>query len=403
MTNRLDHYTRTHRRALRGLNALAAGLIMSLATTAFAADPVPVMDLHSDILLRVIDNNVDIAKPPAWVQTSIPTMREGHVTDQVFAVWVDSGKVLGLDATQRALRMIDCYWAQEKLHGDQFGLALDTRDAARLRSEGKIAVYLWLEGGAPLNNDLAMLRTFHRLGIRGMTLTWTDNLMWAGASTDKVNPAMGLSDLGKDVVREMNRLNMIVDLSHVSDQTFYDTLELMDRPVLVSHSGCRALCKHPRNVTDDMLKALAKNGGVIGINALPEYLSDDWGKAWTDAEAANKDKVEALKQQYKNETSNPEYREARRVLLQSALAPEQKVTLDTFLDHIDHAAKVAGVEHVGLGADFDGIWAFPEGLEKASKWQSVTEGLRKRGYTEDQVKGIMGDNARRVFAAVLDR
>lgn len=376
---------------------------MTLITPSGAAKPVPVMDMHTDILLRVTDNGVDLANPPAWTQTTIPTMREGHVTDQVFAVWVDSGKVQGLDATNRAIQVMDNFWKQHALHNEHFDLALSEKQARAIKKQGKIAVYLWMEGGAPINNDLAMLRTFHRMGIRGMTLTWTDNLIWAGSSGDKVNPGMGLSDFGREVVTEMERLHMIVDVSHVSDQTYFDVLAMATKPVVVSHSSCRALCKHPRNVTDDMLRALAKNGGVIGINALAEFLNDDWAPEWDALAETHKDEIEELKKKFDGKTSSPDYREARRVLLQGYMKGKGLVTIDTYLDHIQHAIEVAGPEHVGLGADFDGIWAFPAGLEKASKFQSVAEGLRKRGYSEKIVRGVMGDNCRRVFAEVLNQ
>src|SRR5690606_18080615 len=170
--------------------------------------------------------------------------------------------------------------------------ALSVADAERLNASGHIAGYLFIEGGAPIASDLALLRTFYRLGVRGMTLTWSNNLAWAGSSTDKEDAKAGLSDFGREVVQEMNRLGMVVDISHVSDQTFYDTLEITTDPVVVSHSSCRALADHPRNVTDDMLRALAKNGGVIGINALPSFLDTEWDAAWEKASNENAVAVE---------------------------------------------------------------------------------------------------------------
>ncbi|MCC6548226.1 dipeptidase [Candidatus Sumerlaeota bacterium] len=381
--------------------AAATGALMTASSVGTAAKPIPIMDLHSDILLRVMENGVDIGAPPPWAQVTIPSMREGHVTDQVFAVWMDPDDWHGLEATNHALQIIDKFHQQQEKYSDDIELALTEKDAERIRKNGKIAVYLWIEGGVPINDDLALLRTFHRLGVRGMTLTWTSNLSWAGSSGDKQN--MGLTDFGREVVREMDRLNMIVDLSHVSDQTFFDALEVTRNPVVISHSSCRALCRHPRNVTDEMLQALAKNGGVIGINALPEFLSDDFETGWQQVEASHKAELDALKKKYNNKTGNPEYREERRQLFVQQMDKKYVVTLDTYLDHIEHAMKVAGPEHVALGADFDGIWTFPVGLEKASKWQRVVEGLRKRGHSEKIIRGIMGDNARRVFKQVLDR
>lgn len=367
-----------------------------------AAQPVPVFDMHSDILLRAIDNGVDIGAPPAWTQVTIPTMREGNVRNQVLSVWVNSRGVTGMDAARRAFQMIDIYHEQAARYGDSFELALSVADARRINDSGRVAMWLWLEGGAPIADDLSLLRTFHRAGVRGMTLTWMNNLLWAGSSTDGTDSNMGLTDFGKDVVREMNRLGMVVDVSHVSEKTFFDAIELSTDPVVASHSSCKALCAHPRNLTDDQLRAIAKNGGVVGINALPSYLSDTWDKGWEEAEARVKDQIEALKAKYKDDTGNPLYREERRLLLQANLAPEHTVTLDTYLDHIEHAIKVAGWEHVGLGSDFDGMWAFPTDLEKASKWQNVANGLRARGHGEEVVRAVMHDNVQRVFRKVID-
>jgi len=381
--------------------ALALGLATGCASK--AAKPVPVFDMHADILLRAIDNGVDIGKPPEWTQVTIPTMHEGHVRNQVLSVWVNSRGVTGLDATRRAFQMIDIYHEQAARYGESFDLALSVADADRINESGRIAMWLWLEGGAPIADDLALLRTFHRAGIRGMTLTWMNNLLWAGSSTDGADSTMGLTDFGKDVVREMNRLGMIVDVSHVSEKTFYDAIEISTDPVLASHSSCKALCAHPRNLTDDQLRALAAKGGVVGINALPSYLSDDWDKGWEEAEAKVKDQVDALKAKYKDDTSDPLYREERRLLLQANIDPAKAVTLDTYLDHIEHAIEVAGWQHVGLGSDFDGMWAFPVGLEKASKWQNVAEGLRARGHSEEVVRAVMHDNVRRVFQEVIDK
>jgi membrane dipeptidase len=363
----------------------------------------PVMDLHTDILLRAIDHGVDIGDAPEWTAVNTRTMALGNVQDEVLAVWVDSYDLGGLEATHRALRMIDLYNQQAARHADKFALAMTVAESDRIRESGRIATWLWLEGGAPINDDLAMLRTFHQLGVRGMTLTWSSNLTWAGSSSDKNDATMGLTEFGREVVREMNRLNMIVDVSHVSEQTFYDTLAITSDPVVASHSGCRALCDHDRNLTDDQLRALAANGGVVGIAVLPTFLKKEWEAGWDAAEARIADKVEALKQKHGGNTRAPAYREARRLMIQAELAPEATVTLDDYLDHIEHAVAVAGPEHVAIGSDFDGIWAFPVGIEKASDWPKVVEGLRARGMSDDVIRGIMSENARRVFRQVLDK
>ncbi len=388
--------------SLRNALALVLILFSGYSGRAMANEPVPVFDMHSDILLRMIDNEVDIGSPPEWTQVSIPTMRVGHVRNQVLSVWVNSYGVTGMDAARRALQMIDLFEEQAEKYPDDIALARSVVEAEAINESGRVAMWLWLEGGAPIADDMAMLRTFHRLGVRGMTLTWMNNLLWAGASTDKEDPEMGLTELGEDIVREMNRLGMIVDISHVSEATFNDALRISTKPVVASHSSCRALCSHPRNLSDDQLRALAKNGGVIGINALPSYLSDDWDTGWDETEEKISEQIADLLENHGGDKSNPLYREQRRKLIQANLPEEYRVTLDTYLDHIEHAIDVAGWRHVGLGSDFDGIWAFPVGLEKASEWQSVAEGLRRRGHSEEVIRGIMHDNVRRVFKTAID-
>lgn len=366
-------------------------------------DKVPVMDLHSDIVLRMIDHDVDIGNPPEWPQTTLPGMEEGHVKNQVFAIWVNSRSLVESLATHRAIQMIDEFHLQQQKYPDRFGLATSVAEARALNEDGKIAAWLFLEGGAPIANDIRVLRQFHRMGVRGMTLTWMNNLLWAGAATDSEDPSMGLTELGIEVVHEMNRLGMVIDVSHCSEQTFYDAIELSKDPVVASHSSCYALYEHPRNLKDDQLRALAENGGVIAINAYPKYVSPKWEKGWDETAEKLKDEIEALKESVNGNTSSMIYRDGRRALIQAHLPKENVVDVDDYVDHIDHAVKIMGWEHVGLGADFDGISAVPVGLEKASKWQNVVAELRNRGYTEEMIRGIMHDNAMRVFEEVIDK
>lgn len=383
---------------------LLATLALSCAAPkARAANDFPVMDLHSDILLRAIDYGVEIGNAPEWTQVNTRTMREGNVRDQVLSVWVNSRLLTGMASTRRALQMIDLFELQAEKYADEFALARTVAESDAIHASGRVAVWLWLEGGAPIDNDLALLRTFHRLGIRGMTLAWTNNLLWAGSSSDTEDDKMGLTDFGRDVVREMNRIGMIVDVSHVSERTFYDALAISTDPVVASHSACRALCDHDRNLTDDQLRAIAANGGVVGIALLPTFLKKEWEAGWEAAEASIAPQIEALAQRYGGNRLHPDYREERRLLIQAALAPEAVVTIDDYLDHLEHAIRVAGPRHVAIGSDFDGIWAFPVGLEKASGWPKVVEGLRTRGFDDATIRGVMSENARRVFREVLDK
>jgi membrane dipeptidase len=388
---------------MRLLSALLLLCLFAAPTHSEAiGEPMPVMDLHSDILLRAIDHGVDIGAAPEWTQVNLQTMEAGNVQDQVFAVWVNSRGVEGLAATRRALQMIDIFEEQAARYPDRMALATTMAESDRIRESGRIAVWLWIEGGAPIADDLALLRTFHRLGVRGMTLAWTNNLLWAGSSSDKDNNQMGLNEFGREVVREMNRIGMIVDISHVSERTFFDALEVTTQPVVASHSGCRALCENDRNLTDDQLRAIAANGGVVGIAAFSTFLKDAWNTHVDAAEQSVAPQLEALLTQYEGDARNMEYRDARRKLIQTAMPPEAQVTIEDYVNHIEHAIKIAGPKHVALGSDFDGISAFPIGLEKASDWPKVADAMRARGMDEETIRGVFGENARRVFREVLD-
>ncbi len=378
--------------------ALALAALMAASTL---ADPVPVMDLHCDSLLRVINNGVDLADEGDWPAATLPHLAAGPVSVQVFAVWINSRDLEGVAATGRAMRMIGAFEQQAERHRDRMALVRSMSEAAEIIDSDRLASFLWLEGGAAIADDLDVLREFHRLGVRGMTLTWMNNLPWAGSSTDRDNPTMGLTDFGREVVREMNRLGMVVDLSHVSDQTLFDALKVTEDPVILSHSCCHALSDHPRNVTDEGLRALAANGGVIGVNLFPGYLSTTWEPAWDATAEALSPEIEALAQEHGRGTGP--YREARRHLITAHMPDEGRVTLDLYLDHIEHAMEVAGPEHVALGSDFDGIGALPEPMNNPADWQLVAEGLRARGHSDAVIRGVMHDNAWRVFEQVIDR
>jgi len=256
----------------------------------------------------------------------------------------------------------------------------------------KISAFLTIEGGHAIDDDLGVLRMYYRLGIRSMTLTHARNTNWADSASD--TPAhKGLTDFGKEVVREMNRLGMIVDLAHVSDKTFYDALAITTKPLIVSHSSMRAISNVPRNVTDDMLRALAKNGGVIGINFGMGFINPKDAKALasaTDTEAEAPPLVGRELDEYAAE--NAEKLFAKRVKVVA--------TVEDVADHIDHAVKVAGIDHVGIGSDFDGIAGTANGLEDVSKMPDLAAVLLKRGYAEAHLKKILGENFLRVVREV---
>jgi membrane dipeptidase len=353
----------------------------------------PRIDLHSDLFLRVLDHHADPALDIPWLQSGFPALRRGVVTDQVFAIWVDNEQYSGASATVRALQMLAAVRRVEAASKGSFRVVRNGAEAAAARASGVLAGWLWLESGAPIANDPALLSVFRDLGIRGMTLTWTTNLPWAGSSTDPQDPARGLAPLGREIVREMNRLRLIVDVSHTSDATAFDAIALAEFPVVASHSGCRALCDRPRNVSDDLMRAIAETGGVLGVLAVPQFLSIEWEPAWR---ALSGREIPAIGDA---DPEAPESRAARVHALRPLLEGAAQVTIERYLDHLCHAVDCVGVEHVALGSDFDGIWATPVGMESAACWPAVAEGLARRGFVADEVQRIMGGNALRVLTA----
>jgi membrane dipeptidase len=356
-----------------------------------------VVDTHDDTPQRMLWDNFDLAHRDPKGHIDIPRMREGNLGAIFFSIWVPS-KVTGPLAVERALNQIDAVRAQVRLHPADLALAATAAEVRAARANGKIAVLMGVEGGHMIDDNLATLRRFAGLGVRYMTLTHFLNNNWADSSTDK--PAHnGLTDFGKDVVRDMNRLGVMVDISHVADKTFYDALAVTKAPVIASHSSCRAICNHPRNMTDDMMRALAKNGGVIHINYHYTFLSQE---ALDATRALGKDvtKVEGEVEKLCGENEACAVMEGERrarEMMESGKVP--KVSWEKIIEHIDHAVKVAGVDHVGLGSDFDGA-TMPFGMEDVSKIPKITEALLRKGYAEKDIEKILGGNTLRVMEEV---
>ncbi|HLJ15247.1 MAG TPA: dipeptidase [Bryobacteraceae bacterium] len=351
------------------------------------------IDSHIDTLQRVLIGKVDIGKRSNQGHADLPRLREGGVRAPFFALWVPT-YFKGAEAVRRTLDLRDVMQQVLDRYPDQIELATSAAAIERIARAGKIAAVLSAEGGHQIDDDLAVLREYRRIGILSMTLSHFRNNDWADSSTDK--PVHnGLTEFGKQVVREMNRIGMIVDVSHVSDKTFYDALAVSTKPVLVSHSSCRALSDVARNITDDMLRALAKNGGVIGINFGEGFLNPK------DAELLKKS-INAISFQAPDLTGKAldDYAatEYRRDLEQSV---KPFATIDDAVAQIDHAVKVAGIDHVGIGSDFDGIVAPPRGLEDISKMTYLAAALLKKGYRDEDVKKIMGGNTLRLIRQVV--
>ena len=354
------------------------------------------VDSHIDTLQRVLMEKADIGKRLPDGEVDLPRLREGGMHAPFFALWVPTF-YKGAEAIRRMLDLRDAVQSVFDTYPDLVELATTASEVERIVRAHKIAAILTLESGHEIDDDLAVLRMFHRLGIRSITLTHFRNNNWADSSTDKPQHN-GLTEFGKDVVREMNRIGMMVDISHVSDKTFYDTLAVTTKPVIASHSSCRALSSLPRNMTDDMLRALAQNGGVVGINFGGGFLNQQQAEK----ELANINQIGAAEPNLTGKALD-NYTAAMWVKNDWGHPKPTVATLDDVVAHIDHVVKVAGIDHVGIGSDFDGISDVPQGLEDESKMPALTAALLKRGYSESDIKKVMGGNFLRVMRAVIGK
>ncbi|HXT24703.1 MAG TPA: dipeptidase [Candidatus Eisenbacteria bacterium] len=358
-----------------------------------------IVDTHDDTTQRLLDDKFDLAVRHSDGSVDIPRMREGNLSAIFFSIWIPS-KVTGPEAVQKALDQIDAVREQVRRHPKDLALATTADELRKAHAQNKIAALMGVEGGHMINSDLAVLRRFAVLGVRYMTLTHSGNDEWADSSTDK--PAHnGLTDFGRDVVREMNRLGIIVDISHVSDKTFYDALAVSKAPLFASHSSCRAICDAPRNMTDQMMKDLAVKGGVVQINYHVGFLSQEF----RNAEKADPKINEAIALQVRQRCGGDDNegcmliegdRITREFIAQGKLP---HVDYSKIIEHIDHAVKVAGIDHVGLGSDFDGA-NMPYGMEDATMLPKITEALLQKGYSEGDVRKILGENTLRVMTDV---
>ena len=368
-------------------------------------DSAIVIDTHADTPQRFVDEGFDLGntdpKDPGHI--SLDKARAGNLGAEFFSIWVDPETSRGHFA-RRTLDLIDSVYEQAERHPDRMTMAYSVADIERAHKEKKLAALMGIEGGHSIENDSRLLRDFYRLGVRYMTLSWSNTNEWADSSGDiddpKVQHHNGLTDFGKQVVLEMNRLGMMVDISHVADKTFWDVIAVTQAPVIASHSSARALVSAPRNMTDDMLRAVAKNGGVVDVNFCSCFLD----QAYWDAEAAQrKDKDAAIHEFVEKRTAEgkpPSFIELDKVEREwQAKLPRPPFKVLT--DHIDHIAKIAGVDHVGLGSDFDGVaGATPQGMGSAADLPKITQALLDRGYSEEDIHKILGGNVLRVFQEV---
>jgi len=354
------------------------------------------VDTHVDTPKYVVDENYDLAEKHTYYEADIPRLREGHVGAVFFGIAVEPQDYPPHLWIPRALELIDAVHQQVRQHSRDLEIALTAEDIRRAHSSGRIAVLMGVEGGHMIQDSLPMLRTYYRLGVRYMTLTHFKTNDWADSSAD-VAAHNGLTPFGRDVVREMNRLGMMVDISHVSDKTFYDALEVSRAPLIASHSSLRALCDIPRNMSDDMIRSLAAKGGLVNINFNAAYLDLTANKKFTQFHA-ERDREIADMMTLKG--GDPRRWELKRAIQQRYRASLPKVAIDAVLRMIDHAVKVAGPDHVGFGSDFDGVSGMvPAGMEDVSKYPELVRGLIGLGYSDEDIRKIMGENLLRVMAA----
>ena len=356
---------------------------------------VPLIDGHNDYPWALRENvqrdieKLDIAKSQPTIHTDIARLKTGGVGGQFWSVYTPSDYA-GQTAVTATLEQIDIVHQMMRKYPETFELALTAADVERIFKSGRIASLIGMEGGHSIDNSLAALRMFHRLGARYMTLTHSKNTPWADSATDTPQHG-GLTPFGEQVVREMNWLGMLVDLSHVSPETMADAIGVSAAPIIFSHSSARAVNDVPRNVPDNVLQMLPKNGGIVMVTFVPGFLSPQV-TAWNALEAAENARL--LQQMPNDEAGRKTGIEAWR-----KANPVPRATIADAANHIDHIRKVAGIDHVGLGGDYDGITSVPEGLEDVSKYPALTAELLRRGYSDEDVKKILGLNILRVMKA----
>jgi membrane dipeptidase len=371
-----------------------------------------VVDTHADTSGRFLDEHFDLADPLQGGNLNLESARQGNLGAEFFSIWVDPERFKG-EYARRTLEMIDAVKQQVARHPRELEFVATPAGIEEAHRNHRLAVLIGIEGGHAIENSIPLLRQYYALGARYMTLTWANSNGWADSSGDSDDKSVphtkeGLNEFGKDVVYEMNRLGMMVDISHVSDRTFYRTLVISRAPVIASHSAARALCDVPRNMSDEMLKAVARSGGpeskggVVQVNFHSGFLSP----AYLDAQRAQRPELDKAVKDLKNkaqaEGKDVHYAEIDR-LTRSFGDRIPRPPLSLLIDHIDHIAKVAGIDHVGLGSDFDGIdGQLPEGIDSAADLPKITAALLARGYTPEDCRKILGGNLLRVFGEVLE-
>jgi membrane dipeptidase len=366
-----------------------------------------VIDTHADTPQRFVDESWDFTAPLGNGMLNLETARAGNLAAEFFAAWVEPREWRGRYAF-RTLQLIDGVLEQIRKHPDAMRLCLSSEDIINAHADNIFATLIGIEGGHSIEADLGLLRLYHRLGVRYMTLTWTNTNEWADSSGDLDDSTVkhhdGLTIFGRSVIREMNRLGMMVDVSHVSDKTFWDVLQTTHAPIIASHSSARALTNSPRNLTDDMLRAVATNNGVVMVNFYPSFIDEHWRTTWKATEAQRQPLYAAAAAPFRERGEPVPYSIPiavdRKFYAEHLRSTLPLAPLESLIAHFDHIAQTAGIDHVGIGSDFDGFSLLPAEIRSAAEIPKITTALMSRGYTAEQMKKILGGNLLRVFSEV---
>ncbi|HSS22060.1 MAG TPA: dipeptidase [Pyrinomonadaceae bacterium] len=358
------------------------------------------IDMHADTPQRLLDEHVDLAQRLPDGHFDSVRAREGGLDAQFFSIWVEPQLFGGggASAMKRADDQIAAVRALAEKHPETWQFATTAEDVRRIAAENKIAALTGLEGGYAIDEKLENVERYYRMGVRYMSPAWTVSTSWAGSSGDELGKTRGLNDFGRAVVREMNRLGMMVDVSHVSDKAFWDIVATSSKPVIATHSGCRAIANVPRNLTDEMIQAIGRSGGVVNVIFYPEHLEPGWSekKKKVDAEIAGE--VQRASDEESGDVAHKKLARdrVRREEFAKRLPP---VMVSRLVDHIDHLVKLVGVDHVGIGSDFDGVQSTLADLGDVSQLPNLTRELLRRGYSESDIDKMLGGNMLRVMEA----
>jgi membrane dipeptidase len=359
-----------------------------------------VADTHNDVLLRAMEGE-DISVETRVGHSDLVRLKKGGVDIQVFAVWVDP-IAFEKKPFKRAKDMIDTLYSIARRNSDKIAVVRNSAEIEKALAEGKICAVIGVEGGHAIENSIEKLEELYKLGVRYLGLTWNNSTDWASSAFDETtNPdkvkITGLSEFGKKVVEKMNELGMIVDVSHLGEKAFWDVVKVTKKPIIASHSSVYKLCPHYRNLKDEQIKAIAQTGGVVFVNFYAEYIDSTFNTKRKKLEEKYKAQFDSIRVLYEHDQNA--YRRARRQLMQK-IAEELRPPLDVLIDHIDYIAKLVGVDHVGIGSDFDGISITPLEMDDVTFLPNITKKLLERGYSTDEVKKILGGNFLRVFKQV---